>query len=88
MYKRRQLMPPTRRTVLIGLKDNECFGCHNTYPHYMYDFHHVDPSTKKFKLSGNGLNRKWDLVLEEIEKCVMLCPNCHRIAHYKLSNEQ
>ena len=81
-------MPLNRRSKLIKMMCNICFGCRQTYPHYMYDFHHVDPSTKKFKLSGNGLNRKWNLVLQEVAKCGMLCPNCHRIAHYKLSNEQ
>jgi hypothetical protein len=48
------------------------------------DFHHLDPSTKdrtyrtlpEFARKG-GL----DAVKKEIEKCVVLCANCHRKVH-------
>ena len=41
----------------------------------IYDFHHTDPSIKEFKLSGKPFNKK------ELDKCIMVCANCHRKIH-------
>ena len=45
------------------------------------DFHHRDPETKKFGISVDGITRSWSRVKNEIEKCVLLCANCHREVH-------
>ena len=47
-----------------------------------YEFHHRDPSNKDFNI-GNVANRKWEVILQELEKCELLCANCHRIEHSK-----
>jgi 5-methylcytosine-specific restriction endonuclease McrA len=51
----------------------------------VYDFHHLDPKEKEIGISrllGNG----WEKIKIELEKCVMLCANCHRIRHTKENN--
>jgi hypothetical protein len=40
-------------------------------------FHHVDPSTKSFALSREGVTRSLARARKEAEKCVLLCANCH-----------
>ena len=40
-------------------------------------FHHLDPTTKRFHLSERGLTRSMARVRGEAEKCVLLCANCH-----------
>jgi transposase-like protein len=40
-------------------------------------FHHVDPSAKRFQLGGRGLTRSLKILREEAKKCVLLCANCH-----------
>jgi transposase len=40
-------------------------------------FHHVDPSTKRFHLSMQGVTRSLARARAEMEKCVLLCANCH-----------
>lgn len=45
-----------------------------------FQFHHTDPHKKDF-LIGNVANRKWEIVKQEIEKCILLCANCHMIHH-------
>jgi transposase len=40
-------------------------------------FHHVDPSQKRFNLARGGLTRPLEEVREEARKCVLLCGNCH-----------
>lgn len=44
------------------------------------DFDHIDSSTKKFSIAravNDGY--AWELIIEEIKKCRILCANCHRI---------
>ena len=40
-------------------------------------FHHTDPNRKNFGISENGYNRSWEKVIKELEKCILLCSNCH-----------
>ena len=47
-------------------------------------FHHTDPSEKKFNLSnGYSLGLSKEKIVKEIEKCEVLCANCHSILHWK-----
>ncbi len=43
-------------------------------------FHHTNPKKKDF-IIGNVANKSWDSIKNEIEKCVLLCANCHSIEH-------
>ena len=46
------------------------------------EFHHKDPSKKKYKISkiiSSGLS--WEKVLAEIDKCEPLCYKCHKDFH-------
>jgi len=45
------------------------------------DFHHKDESTKEFGLSQDGLTRSWERTKKELDKCVLVCANCHREIH-------
>jgi hypothetical protein len=44
------------------------------------DFHHLDPSTKLFEISGSH-SRKWSVLQTELDKCVLICCRCHREIH-------
>ena len=48
-----------------------------------YDFHHLDPKTKKYNISEmvGGSKSSWNTIVEEIAKCVCVCSNCHRKIH-------
>jgi hypothetical protein len=45
------------------------------------DFHHKDPKQKNFNISTGG-RKNIERIKKEIEKCVILCSNCHRSFHY------
>ena len=47
------------------------------------DFHHLDPKSKDFNISKNGNTRSWEEIKKELDKCIMLCANCHREEHAK-----
>lgn len=54
---------------------NKCLGA--------MEFHHLDPKEKDFSIGNKGYTRSWDKVKEELDKCVLLCANCHREEHNK-----
>src|SRR5262245_48971150 len=45
------------------------------------EFHHRDSSRKDFGISSKGYTRSWAKVREELDKCDLLCANCHRERH-------
>lgn len=47
----------------------------------MYDFHHLNPKEKDFGLGDKTSTVKWDKVQTEIDKCILVCANCHRQIH-------
>lgn len=51
-----------------------------------FDFHHRDGSTKEFTLSGCA-HRSWEDIKKELDKCDLLCANCHRLEHNGYDNE-
>ena len=59
---------------------NECAKCGETRE-YVLDFHHKDPSQKDFTIGKISIKDS-NLIQKEIEKCVLLCANCHREFHY------
>ena len=51
------------------------------------DFHHINPEEKEFRLSGSKMRCKFETLVKEAEKCMLLCANCHRELHYNESEE-
>jgi hypothetical protein len=59
----------------------QCCGYNKPIPD-VYEFHHTDPDQKDpnwTKMISN--NWRLESMIEEIEKCVVLCANCHREEH-------
>ena len=48
------------------------------------EFNHRDPKEKSFGISVDGYTRSWERVRKELDKCDLLCSNCHREEEYKL----
>ncbi len=45
------------------------------------EIHHLDSSDKDFGISDKGYTRSWEKIRGELEKCELLCANCHREVH-------
>jgi hypothetical protein len=65
------------RNFLNEKKNRPCLDCDQLFPPCAMDFDHRDRATKKFNVSEAGDKPSKDL-LEEIEKCDVVCANCHR----------
>lgn len=58
-----------------------CNDCGNA-DHVVLTFHHVDPATKVFAISWvKHSSIPLPVLIDEINKCEVLCSNCHRIRH-------
>jgi len=68
------------KLALINYKGGKCEECSIT-DMYLLDFHHIDPKEKEFSIS-KGI-KSWDKSKKEVEKCKLLCANCHRKYHKK-----
>lgn len=64
-----------------------CFICGYKKHHNALEFHHQDSEEKDFNLALGGYCRSWERVLKELEKCIMVCSNCHREIHAGLYSE-
>ena len=71
----------------VSYLGGSCLDCKGTFPAAVYDFHHLNPKDKEGKLSAMLSNNKWEDVVGELDKCVLLCSNCHRIRHIKEDTE-
>lgn len=58
-----------------------CVKCGQNHPATL-DFHHVIQSKDNRKLFQLISDNAWAKVWKEVEKCVVLCANCHRIHHH------
>jgi hypothetical protein len=65
------------RTLLLieYFKDHPCVDCGETDP-VVLEFDHV--ADKEFEVARNFAERSWQSILDEIEKCEVVCANCHR----------
>lgn len=62
-----------------------CEMCGNT-DHRVFEFHHKDPQTKDFDVSNMiSMVLSWQNIQSEVDKCMCLCANCHRILHHDLN---
>lgn len=77
-----------RRAIKIQLvkyKGGKCEKCGYNKCMNALQFHHTDPSEKDFNISRYTCSNKSDLdkVYQEVDKCILLCANCHTEEHEK-----
>ncbi len=69
------------RTMARDYKGGKCQICGYKKCSRALSFHHLDPKKKDFTISAKGLTRSWTKLQEEIDKCILLCANCHMEVH-------
>jgi 5-methylcytosine-specific restriction endonuclease McrA len=77
VQKRRRML----KLKAIEYKGGQCELCGYNRCTQALEFHHTDPSEKEFGLGYRGLTRSWGKIKEELDKCQLLCSNCHREVH-------
>ena len=87
MPTRKQARANNKSLVEELKKDKPCVDCGNVFPTICMDFHHIESEKKDNSISrlikdGYGMKR----IQQEIDKCVLVCANCHRIRHLQPLN--
>jgi hypothetical protein len=85
LYSRRYLEGIKIKAIKYG--GGECQKCGYDKCWRALHFHHIDPSQKEFGIfeSKPGFKkvREWEKLKIEINKCILLCANCHIELHDK-----
>lgn len=73
------------KKALIKIKGGKCSICGYDKCIQALQFHHLDPNKKDIGVSTN-LSTDFDKLKKEVEKCILVCANCHREIHNGLIN--
>ncbi len=65
----------------VNYKGGKCLNCGFNAYYGALEFHHLDPKKKDSKISRMSNRKLTDELKQELDKCVLLCANCHRMAH-------
>lgn len=66
------------QNFLVFMQDKSCMDCGHKDPRVL-EFDHRDPATKKANVAVLVRSNSWESVSLEMEKCDIVCCNCHRI---------
>lgn len=67
------------KTAMVEVMGGRCSRCEGKFPLAVYDFHHLH---SKIDSPGNLMNvASVRRISQELEKCILLCANCHRVEH-------
>lgn len=91
-YKEKSEQIKTKRKIYLQEKRKwydeykqtlKCSKCEENHPSCL-EFHHIDPKKKDFSISNAliQLNLNKIDILKEIDKCIVLCSNCHKKHHW------
>jgi len=69
------------RKMAVEYKGGKCILCGYNKCFQSLEFHHLTKTGKDFGISDKGYTRSWERVKEEIDKCILVCANCHRELH-------
>lgn len=75
--KRRKLL----KVKAVEYKGGICVMCGYSKCIGAMEFHHIDPLKKDFHF-GTGNTKAWYKVQLELDKCILVCSNCHREIHF------
>lgn len=69
--------------MLVDYAGGKCQRCGYDKSIRALEFHHTDPSKKDFGISRT-LTKSITLLKNEVDKCILLCSNCHAEIHDEL----
>jgi len=74
-----------RKDLAVEYKGGKCERCSIQGHSSIFDFHHKDPKEKDCNWTKLRL-KAWSSITTELDKCSLLCSNCHRLTHYEMYN--
>jgi hypothetical protein len=74
-----------RKIKILELMGGKCSLCGYNNNLTALEFHHVNSKEKEFVYTKLR-KLKWETVVKELKKCILVCANCHREIHYPENN--
>lgn len=68
------------KDACISVFGGKCSKCEGKYHRSVFDFHHL--KEKDHSIADLISNKSPDKIANELEKCILLCANCHRLEHF------
>lgn len=65
----------------VEYKGGKCVRCGYDKSLAALEFHHIDPSLKDKDMAYHMQGRKIERCYKELDKCILLCSNCHKEEH-------
>ncbi len=69
------------KQLALDYKGGKCTNCGFDKYQGALEFHHLDPSKKDFEMSNFSRHPLNEEAIKELDKCILLCANCHRMKH-------
>ena len=73
-----------KKKALVEYKGGKCQCCGYSRCIEALEFHHLDPNIKSFTISGKS--KSFNSLKSEVDKCILVCSNCHKEIHAGLIN--
>ena len=74
------------KIMAVEYLGGKCIKCGYDKCIWAMDFHHRNPKEKKYSI-GTYFSRSWEKLKKELDKCDLVCANCHREIHYEIYNK-
>ena len=81
-YDTKKKLRREKKKIAVEYKGGQCEHCKEVYHHAAFDFHHINPTEKDIDV-GLLMQCNDEILYKELDKCILLCANCHRIFHYE-----
>ena len=78
--ERQQLL----KSKCVEYKGGKCICCGYNKCNSALEFHHLDEKEKDFNISDLKTSVFTTIISDELDKCVLVCANCHREIHSKI----
>lgn len=76
------------KEMSIEYKGGCCEKCGYNKCSAALGFHNTNPDEKDFGIASKGYTRSWDKVKKELDKCILVCSNCHAEIHEEIKTLQ
>jgi len=76
-----------KKNKLVEYKGGKCqvIGCGYNKCNDSLSFHHINPNNKDFSISRKSYS--YERLKQEVDKCILVCNNCHGEIHYEIKEK-
>ena len=77
--------------LVNSIKSGPCTDCKHSFRPWQMQFDHRDPTTKEFNVASavhHAFEHPIETILREIEKCDLVCANCHADRTYRRNHPE